>query len=74
MSIMSTGASRWERGHAARAALSVAETAEALGICEASVYRAIKRGDLVSVLIGGRRVIPMTSINKLLGAETSQAA
>jgi hypothetical protein len=52
----------------------VAETAEALGICEASVYRAIKRGDLVSVLIGGRRVIPMTSINKLLGAETSQAA
>jgi hypothetical protein len=55
MSTMSTGASRWEKkDHAARAALSVAETAEALGICEASVYRALKRGDLVGVFVNRR--------------------
>jgi excisionase family DNA binding protein len=70
MSIVSTSASDWEK-QPARAALSVAETAETLGICEASVYRAIRRGDLPSVLIGGRRVIPTTSISKLLTAEAA---
>ena len=51
---------------APRAAYSVTETAELLGLCEASVYRALRRGDLVSVLIGGRRIIPASSIGKLL--------
>ena len=74
MNIVSTGASNVERGQ--RAALSVSETALTLGICEASVYRALKRGDLASVLIGGRRLIPALSINKLLTDEptTDKAA
>jgi excisionase family DNA binding protein len=53
-----------------RAAYSVAETAELLGLCEASVYRALKRGDLASVLVGGRHLIPALSVNKLLNDET----
>jgi excisionase family DNA binding protein len=71
MSIVSIGASEWEKGQPIRAALSVAETAETLGICEASVYRALRRGDLESVMLGGRRLIPARSISKLLAAEAA---
>ena len=52
-----------------RAAFSVQETAEQLGVCPASVYRALKRGDLVAVTLGGRRLIPASSIDKLLTVE-----
>jgi excisionase family DNA binding protein len=65
VSIVSVGATDWEKP-AQRAAYSISETAELLGLCEASVYRALKRGDLASVLIGGRRVIPKTSLDRLL--------
>jgi excisionase family DNA binding protein len=73
MGIASTGVSHWENSPSlrTRAAYSVAETAELLGLCEASIYRALKRGDLTSVLIGGRRLIPALSINKLLNDETT---
>ena len=51
-----------------RTAFSVQETAEQLGVCPASVYRALKRGQLEAVTLGGRRLIPARSINKLLSA------
>jgi len=51
-----------------RAAFSIAEVAEQLGVCQASVYRALKRGELDAVMLGGRRLIPARSINKLLTA------
>jgi excisionase family DNA binding protein len=56
-----------DRG-SSRAAFSVAETARLLGVCEASVYRALKRGELQAVMLGGRRLIPAYSIEKLLTA------
>jgi excisionase family DNA binding protein len=73
MSTASTGTSDWERiGHRpARAAYSVQEVAEQLGICQASVYRALKRGELEAVMLGGRRLIPARSIEKLLTANAA---
>jgi excisionase family DNA binding protein len=75
MSIISTGASDWEhrsnRAAPARAAYSVQEVAEQLGVCQASVYRALKRGELEAVLLGGRRLIPARSIEKLLTAKAA---
>ena len=70
-SITSTGTSGWERPQTgpARAAFSVAETAEMLGLCEASICRALKRGDLEAVMLGGRRLSPARSIDRLLSAE-----
>ena len=65
MSIASTGVSNWEK-KPGRAAYSVAETAQMLGLCEASIYRAMRRGDIASVLVGGRRLIPAATIDRLL--------
>ena len=72
-SITNSGASDWQQpnGRPARAAYSVQEVAEQLGVCEASVYRAMKRGELEHVMLGGRRLIPARSINKLLTANAA---
>lgn len=56
-----------------RVAYSVQETAERLGVCPASVYRALKRGQLEAVMLGGRRLIPRRSIEKLLANACSPA-
>jgi excisionase family DNA binding protein len=69
-SIRSTGASKWEQPASNRMAFSIQETAEQLGVCPASVYRALKRGELEAVMLGGRRLIPRHSIEKLLAANT----
>ena len=72
MSILSTGANDWEQPGSrptARSAFSVQEVAEQLGVCQASVYRALKRGELEAVMLGGRRLIPARSIEKLLSAK-----
>lgn len=73
MSIASTGISTWERNPSGekqprRAAYSITETAQMLGLCEASIYRALKRGEIASVTLGGRRLIPARSIEKLLAS------
>lgn len=69
--ITNTGASQQQTqalSGTARTAFSVQETAEQLGVCPASVYRALKRGQLEAVTLGGRRLIPARSIEKLLTA------
>lgn len=68
MSTHSTGLGDAEQVGArpARSAYSVQEVAEQLGICQAGVYRAMKRGELEAVTLGGRRLIPARSIGKLL--------
>ncbi len=38
--------------------LSVGEAGEALGVSISTVWRMIRRGDLTSVRLGGRRLIP----------------
>ena len=61
----------WEKqGH--RAAYSVAETAELLGLSEATIYRLIGRGTIASVLIGGSRRIPASALQKVLTADADQ--
>lgn len=72
MSVASTGVSKWEM-QPGRAAYSVAETAQMLGLCEASIYRAMNRGDIASVLVGGRRIIPATTIDQLLKPHSDSA-
>jgi len=73
MSIASTGATEWEKAAqiTARAAYSVSETAAQLGVSEASIWRALKRGQLVSIMFGGRRLITARSIEKMLTEETA---
>ena len=70
MSIASNGLSTWET----RAAFSPRETAELLGLSEATVYRLLNRRELSSVLIGGSRRIPAAAIQKLLTANATQQA
>lgn len=57
-----------------RTAFSVQETAAQLGVCPASIYRALKRGDIDAVMLGGRRLIPRRSIEKLLTAGRKTAS
>ena len=71
MSIESTGASHWEAhgGSSSRAAYSIAETAKKLGVSQASIWRALKRGQLKGVKLGGRTLIVAQSVEKLLETE-----
>ena len=68
MSISSIGGTHWEKsdGCAARAAYSAKEVAEMLGVSEASIWRALKRGDFEAVMLGNRRLILARSVKKLL--------
>jgi excisionase family DNA binding protein len=75
MSIGSTGASDWEKsaGGPARSAFSVAEVAQQLGVCQASIWRAIRRGELEAIMLGGRRLILARSVEKLLQPKRIQS-
>ena len=46
--------------------ISVEDTACQLGIGRTSVYALIKSGQLGSLKLGGRRVVPVTAINTLI--------
>lgn len=48
-------------------ALSPAAAAEALGICRASIYNLIKRGELRAVKIGRSTRIPVAELERLIG-------
>ena len=54
-----------------KAALSIPEAAEILGISESSVWRAVRRGEFIvtPVTIGRRILIPTLPLLRLLGAE-----
>jgi excisionase family DNA binding protein len=73
MSIASTGLTAAENG-VVRAAYSVAETADLLGLSEATIYRLIGRGALASVLIGRSRRIPASAIQKALTVDMGREA
>jgi excisionase family DNA binding protein len=55
-----------ERQQQERRVLSVQETADALDLSKASVYRAINSGRLGSVRVGARRLIPVAALDALL--------
>jgi excisionase family DNA binding protein len=65
MTIVSAGLSAEEKG-GTRAAYSATETAEKLGVSEASIWRAIRRGQLKAIKFGGRTLITAGSINRVL--------
>lgn len=52
-----------------RRAYSVSEVARMLGVGDTAVRNAIARGELRVVRVGGRIVLPLTAIAKLLGDE-----
>jgi excisionase family DNA binding protein len=54
-----------------RKALSVAETARAVGISRATIYRLIGKKRLATLKIGSRRLIPVTAIDALLNGGAS---
>lgn len=47
-------------------AFSVAETCDVLGLGKTNIYRLIADGELNTVKIGGRRLVPAASIQALL--------
>lgn len=49
-----------------RAAFSPKEVIEKTGLSKNTVYRALKNGDIKSVRIGGRILIPQWAIEQLL--------
>jgi excisionase family DNA binding protein len=54
-------------------AISVAQTAELLGLSTASVYHAVQRGDIPSIRIGGRILIGRVAVERMLaGSEDAQ--
>jgi excisionase family DNA binding protein len=50
-----------------RITISVADTAQTLGICRGTVYNLIARGKLRSAKVGTRTVVSTASIRELLG-------
>ena len=54
--------------------LTVKQTAEALGICRAYVYKLIGAGELESVTIGKARRIKRASVDRLAEHGTAPAA
>ena len=49
-----------------RSALSVTETARAIGISRATLYRLVQQKRLATVKIGSRRLVPVGEIDALL--------
>ena len=56
---------------AARATLSVAEAGERLGVSRNLAYEAARRGEIPTIKIGGRILVPVAAFNRML-EEASQ--
>jgi excisionase family DNA binding protein len=56
--------------HSKIEAISVAEVAARLGLSRVSAYRAVRRGDLPSIRIGGLIRIPLAPLERLLEGTT----
>lgn len=49
--------------------LTVAQAAEMLGVSRDSAYTAVRKGEIPSISVGRRKVIPTAAFLKLLGLE-----
>lgn len=49
-----------------RATYTVEETAEKLGVSRNATYEALKRGDLPSIRVGRRILVPAAALDRLL--------
>ncbi len=52
-----------------RRTLTVEEAAKALGIGRNSAYEAVKRGEIPSITIGRRLVVPAAALERMLSGE-----
>jgi excisionase family DNA binding protein len=58
----------------ARRALTIEETAAAVGVSTAHVYRLVQTGELRAVRSGRRWLVPVAALDELLGAEPATTA
>jgi excisionase family DNA binding protein len=56
-----------------RDTLTVPEAAKILGISRNSAYEAAKRGEIPSIWIGGRVLVPRAPLEKMLGRSQEAA-
>ncbi len=50
-----------------RGALSIPEAAEILGIGRTLAFDLVRRGELETIALGGRRVVAVSALRRLLG-------
>ncbi len=51
--------------------LSVPQVARILGVGTASAYNAVRRGEIPSIRIGGRLLVPKPALERMLAGEIS---
>lgn len=49
-----------------RRAYSVGEAAQSLGICRRTVYELMERGQLSTITLGRRRLVPVSELERLV--------
>lgn len=49
--------------------LTVEQTAEVLGLSRQSAYEGVKRGEIPSIRVGRRLIVPTAQLMRLLGVE-----
>jgi excisionase family DNA binding protein len=54
-----------------RLALTVREAAAALGVGKDAIYKAINRGELRAVRLGGTLLVPQAELDRMLGVASS---
>lgn len=52
-----------------RVTLTIREAARRLGVSEGTLYRAARRGEVPTVRVGGRRLVPRAALERLLACE-----
>lgn len=60
-----------------RATITVEEAARVLGISRGSAYEAVRRGQLPTIRIGKRLIVPVASLERMLasaGADAEESA
>ena len=57
-----------------RMTCTIPEAGELIGLGRAAAYEAVRRGDIPSIRLGRRIVVPLAALERLLGAAVPQAA
>ena len=55
-----------------RISYGIGDAVKATGLGRTTIYRLIKEGELKSVMIGGRRLIPAMELRKLMETDCEQ--
>ncbi len=56
-----------DRTFTSKGVFSVAEAAQVFGVCRRTIHRRIADGSLKSIRLGGRRLIPVNELDRMLG-------